>query len=588
MLVVGGWLALASRSDGADGTAEASVAQPEDERPSIAVLPFGNLSGDPANQPFTDGIHGDIILQLSKIGSLKVISRTSVQEYRSPTKSVPEIADELGVGHVLEGEVQRAGDQFRINVQLIDSDTDAHMWSEQYGGELTVANIFSTQSEIATAITDALRATLTQQERAAIARLPTEDLEAYETYTAAMEYFRSSYSEANFRAADLLASQAIERDSSFAEAYALRAATGSMLYWFFFERSDSAAEASYALARRALELQPGLAEGHWALAHWYYRTKLDYDRALEEIDLALRTGPTDAEMEELAGSVLRRKGDMESAVLRYKRAHELDPRSTVAAFSVGETLTLLRQYEEAETWLKDAIEIRPDFGLPYMYLANVRMRSEGDTAGARAWLERKRDLGLIDDQHDLTLRDLYLWAGFPDAALDELRAGPVDSGNQFQFTPATTISGRAWLLRGDTVRARAAFDSARVQLEALLAADPTEPRYRSALGIALAGLGRAEEAIREGREGVRLMPPAVEAWRGTYRVLDLARIYAMTGRTADAVDQLAYLLSIPSEISVWDLRIDPMWEPLRGNARFEELARIGSIERKGPPESEAR
>ncbi len=582
MLVLGGWLALSSR-DASDTSAAAPPASPtslseaaaesQDDRTSIAVLPFRNTSDDPETQPFTDGIHDDLLTQLSKIRSLKVISRTSVEEYRNAAKSIPEIGRELGVDNILEGGVQSAGGAFRINVQLIDAESEGHLWAEQYEGELTVANIFQMQSEIAAAITEALRAQLTESELESIARAPTDDFDAYQDYLQGLVYFRESYTEANHRAADQIATRVIERDPEFAEAYALKSAAGSMLYWFYYDRSDSIVASSRALAERAMEIEPDLPEGHWALAHWYYRTQLDYDRALRELEIAQRSRPSSAEYETTIASILRRKGDMEEAIVHFMRGAELDPRSAMAPYSVGETLALLRRYDEAEGWLRRAYDIRPDFALPYAYMALMKVRADGDTADARMWLERMRDRGIYGDQHDFTLADLALIAGFPDEALAGVQAlgGVVE--NQFRYRPLALLSGLAWRQKGDSVRAVAAFDSARVELEALVAEDPSEPRFRSSLGIALAGLGRAEDAVREGEKGVRLMPVEVEAWRGGYRAIDLARIYSMTGRVDEAIQQLEYVMSIPADLSAWELRLDPMWDPLRGDPRFEALVR---------------
>jgi len=584
-LVVGGWLALSSRSDSSTAeatstgttsdapTAGGAVEEADpDAPPSIAVLPFDNMSRDPETLPFTDGLHDDLLTQLSKIGSLKVISRTSVQEYRDSPKSIPEIGDELGVSYVLEGGVQRAGDQFRLNVQLIDAESEGHVWAEQYTGELTVAGIFAIQTEIATQIAEALQAQLTADQRESLARVPTQDLEAYESYRRGMEYIRESYTESNFRTADRLAEQALERDSTLAEAWALKSVAASSLYWFFFDRSDSLTEASLEQARRALALAPDLPHGHWALGAWHYRVELDYEAALEEIDRALEGMPGEVELLTLAGSVLRRNGDMEEAIRRYEEAHELDPRQALASYSVGETLSLLRRYDEAEPWFRLAIQIRPDFAFPYSFLAANRIRAAGDTAGARELLEELRDLGIYEDGiENAGFVDLYWVERRPEAMRHELEASGSYLNSQFVFEPSPYISGWSWRIAGDGERARAAFDSARVIIEEQLAEAPDDARYHSVLGITLAGLGRDEEAIESARRGLELMPPDKEAWRGSYRLRDLAIVYAMTGRTDESIDLVEELLSIPADFSEWDLRLDPYWDDLRGNPRFEAL-----------------
>ena len=591
MLVLGGWMALSNRgprSDSAEAPA-ATVSQSGtgsvaattvDDRTSIAVLPFRNTSADPETQSFTDGVHDDLLTQLSKIRSLKVISRTSVEEYRETTKSIPEIGQELGVENILEGGVQSAGGAFRINAQLIDAESEGHLWAEQYEGDLSVANIFQMQSEIAAAITEALRAQLTDAERAAIARTPTDDFDAYQDYLQALTYFQESYAESNFRSADAIVSRVLERDPEFAEAWALKGAVGSMLYHFHFDRSDSIVAASREWIERSLELEPDLPEGHAALGHWYYRMQLDYDQALRELEIALEARPSDAGFETTLASVYRRAGDMESSLEHFELGVDLDPRSAMAPFSVGETLILQRRYHEAEPWLRRAMEIRPDFGLPYVYMGRLRIRAEGDTAGARLWLKRISERGIEDEEGEFNIVDLDLLVVRPDSDnLDENRErvlenirgfdGPVN--DQFRHVPLSLLSALVRRQMGDPAGAAAAFDSARTALSALVDEHPEDPRYYSSLGLALAGLGLDDEAVREGREGLRLMPPEVEAWRGGSRVVDLARIYAMTGRTDDAIEQLEHIMSIPGDMSAWELRLDPTWDPLRGDPRFEAL-----------------
>jgi TolB-like protein len=571
------WLTFARGPSGGATGAGADVASADGGAPaaaSIAVLPFANLSGDEETQPFADGLHDDLLTQLSKIGALTVISRTSVQEYRNTTKNVRQIASELGVQTVLEGGVQRAGDQYRINVQLIDADTDAHLWAEQYGGELTTANIFDVQTDIATSIAGALQANLTAGEREQLEHLPTESLEAYEAYQQARER-RRYYEAVDFRTADRLVSRAIQLDPDFAEAWALKGVIASEIYWFYYDRSDSVVAAVDGLSRRALELAPDLAEGHWARGHYYYRTQLDYDRAMAEVELALESRPGEADFVMLAGDILRRNGDMREAVARYERVAELAPRDPNAHGAMCETRTLLREYSEAEASCERALELQPDYFLAFHQLAQIRLAAAGDTARARWWLMEARKAG--DSRSALEGLDLYdiamleRNAGAALEAAEDVRGGAGAFNNQFRYLPISLAAAFAHRLAGDTDAARAAFDSARARLRALVDEDPEEPRYRSALGLALAGLGRDEEAIREGEEGVRLMPPEKEAWRGAWRVADLAQIYAMTGRTGEAMDRLEYLLSVPSDLSVWQLRLDPAWDALRGNPRFEAL-----------------
>jgi TolB-like protein/Tfp pilus assembly protein PilF len=577
-LAAAAWLTLGRGAAGgataADdrGTANASAASGAPTRASIAVLPFANLSGDEETQPFADGLQDDLLTQLAKIGALTVISRTSVQEYRNTTKNVRQIASELGVATVLEGGVQRAGDRYRINVQLIDAASDAHLWADQYSGELTTANIFDVQTDIATSIAGALQANLTAGERESLERLPTESLEAYQSYQQARE-LRRGYSEVDLRAADRLVSQAVEADSDFVEAWALKAVIASEIYWFYYDRSDSIVNAADEVSRRALELAPGLAEGHWARGHYYYRTQLDYDRAMAEVETALEERPGEADFISLSGDILRRQGNTREALARYERVAELAPRDPNAQHAVCGTRTLLRQFEAAAVSCERAVELQPDYFIAYRTLAEDRIGAAGDTAGARRWLTEARNQGGGRAAlEDMELYDLEMLERNAEGAIEE--AANVTGGvfnNQYRYVPASLAAAFARSLAGDTEGARASFDSARAELQALVDEHPDEPRYRSSLGLALAGLGRNEEAIGEGEEGLRLMPPEKEAWRGAWRLADLARIEAMTGRQEEAIGRLERLLSMPSDLSVWMLRLDPAWDPLRENPRFKAL-----------------
>ena len=429
------------------------------------------------------------------------------------------------------------------------------------------------EAEIASEITAALRTRLSPEERARIARRPTEDVEAYEAYLRGLDYWQSGYGESTLRAAAGMAALALERDASFAEAWALKSLISGELFWFFFDRSDSIQEATHREALRSLELNPEASLGHQALAAYHYRIRLDYDRALESVDRFLSLQPATAEIEGLAGAILRRKGDAEAALARFKAGAELDPRNFSATTEVGETAYLLRRHEEAETWLRRSLGLRPDAAIAFTYLAANRLRADGDTTGAREWIEEARTAGVYRPERDmLTLIDIALAANQPERAIaeSELLRGPID--NQFYYTPATLARGLAWRLEGNVSRAVAAFDSARIELEAEVEQSPTEPRLRSALGLALAGLGRKDEALRQGREGVRLMPPEVEAWRGRWRVFQLARIETMVGESDSAIEHLRSLLAVPFDLTAAELRVDPAWDPLRGDPRFEALA----------------
>jgi len=575
LMVGGAWWVGRESAGGGSNAAEAASAVPSfdtEERPSIAVLPFTNLSGDAETQPFTDGVHDDILTQLTKIGSLKVISRTSVQEYRATSKNIREIAGELGVATVLEGGVQRAGDQVRINVQLIDARTDAHLWAERYNRELTAANIFRIQTEIAEAIAGALQARLTPEERESLTERPTESIEAWENYRRGRAFiFKGDYHEAVFRAAESFLSRAIAGDSSFALPQAYLGMTYANLYWFHHDRSPSLRDAALAAARRALELDSQLPDAHHALGEIYYRFDLDYDRAMAELELAERGLPGSSHIQETAGAVLRRKGDFEGALGRFRRAVELDPRSPLAVYSLGETLALLRRFDEARPFLVRYRELAPDQLQPYVARSSTAVLAEGDVAKARGFLDEGRKVGAVPANEPY-----YVQLAYYDRDAAEMRrlldiAEDPWLDDQYEFAPRALGYARAFTLAGDDGRARAYYDSARVELQARIAADPEDPRFHSALGIVEAGLGDGTAAVQAGERGLELMPPEREAWRGTQRVYDLARVYAAVGRHDEAVDLLQDLLARPASVTRQLLRLDPAFDPLREHPGFREL-----------------
>ncbi len=315
---------------------------------SLAILPFTNASHDPANEPITNGIHDDLLTQVSKIAAIKVISRTSVMEYKDTSRNLKKIAEELDVAHVLEGSVQRSGDRVRINVQLIDADTDRHLWAETYDRELTARNIFEIQGEIARTVAGQLQATLMPHASARFAAVPTENLDAYELYRRGIT-LNDEHSDAQslLKAAELF-EQALKLDPKFAVAAAELGNQHAFIYWMYFDHTEERMDRAKAAIDRAFELSPGLIEAHVALGYYYYWRYLDYDRALQEFGKALEQEPNNMEAIRGTGSVLRRKGRFPEALNMYRRALELDPRSVNNVATLAETLGLMRQFEEAD------------------------------------------------------------------------------------------------------------------------------------------------------------------------------------------------------------------------------------------------
>ncbi len=566
VLVAGGgwWVLGRGAGPGADDVADV-------DRRSVAVLPFTNLSRDEANQPFTDGIHDDLLTQLSKISELKVISRTSVQEYRNTTKNLREIGMELGVAAVLEGGVQRAGDQVRINVQLIDASSDQHLWAETYNRTLSVANIFAIQSEIASAIADALRAKLSPEERQRIEARPTDDLRAYDFYLRGKEYFnRPGWQVTDFGSAQRLFEQAVEIDPDFAAAHAWLSMIHSRFYHFFFDRSDERLSAARAAAQRALTIDPELPEAHLAQSYFHYWVFREFDAALAELAIAERGLPGDAELVKLRAYIYRRQGRWEEALAALQRAAVLDPRDSNVPLEIGETYAALQRYDEAERQFKRALELAPDNYPAEVDLALLPLNRDGDPGPLRQ----------VTRRIDPALSFMVFWGRFHGdlfardyTAARETVAGSPDEVLRTQWIhyPKPLLSSWIHQFSGSPAAARAAFDSARAILEAELVERPADYRLHAALGQALAGLGRKDEAIRSGRRALEMFPASKDAYLSPESQLALAYIYASVGEPDSAVARLEHYFSGAHIWSAKAIALDPRLDGLKDHTGFQAL-----------------
>jgi serine/threonine-protein kinase len=472
-------------------------------------------------------------------------------QYKGTTKNIREIGEELGVATLVEGEVQRVGDRVRIRAQLIDARADEHVWSEQYERQLT--DVFAIQSDIAQRVAAGLRATLTDAEREAIQQKPTDNLEAHEYYVSAIELSERSELEEDWRLALRLTEKAVELDPRFAQAWALQSELHTLLYVFRWDRSEERLAKAKSAAFEAFELRAGLGEAHRALGVYYFLGFWDYEPALDQFSLALKRTPNDARTWYFIARVQERQGRWQESVDSYTKAVELNPRAAAPVASLADSYAL---HFEEKAWL---------------YL-----EWQGSTEKARAELEEQSlVVGSVED------RPIgYRWQPFIElferdysAALERLSLASLDNFESwaFYFVPKALLYAQVYGLMGQSERELAYYDSARAILETELEENTEDHRLHGSLGIAYAGLGRRDDAIREAKLGVELMPVERRAWEGTYRVEDLARVYVMVGEYDAGIDQLDYLLSIPGEISVPLLRIDPTWDSLRGHPRFQAM-----------------
>jgi serine/threonine protein kinase/tetratricopeptide (TPR) repeat protein len=544
--------------------------KPESGRKMLAVLPFENL-GALEQEYFADGITDEITTQLAKVSGLGVISRTSVIPYKDTKKSVKQIGKELGVQYLLEGTIlwDKSGgnNRVRINPQLIRVKDGTHVWAESY--DRVLEQIFALQSDIANKIAFALDITLIETEKRSIAAKPTDNLEAYEYYLRG-EDFRNRVTTGN--SMDMY-QKAVELDPNFALAYARLSVEHSFQYFAYRDRTDERLIKAKETADRALELNPELPEAHLALGYYYYWGRKDYDRALEQFTIAQRGQPNNSDLLAAIGYVQRRQGKFEQAVTSLKEAVGLDPRSSDKAEELEATYRILSKYAEAENYLDRAISLEPNWPTVYSDKIWLYLVSEGDTRKARKVLQEatgKADMSRLV----LDLVRLDIIDGDYGAALGRLPGvGVYVDVDGFNDTTSYFLTkAQIYGLLNQPQRKLACYDSARIILENKVQLRSEAALFHSQLGIAYAGLDRGEEAIREGKKGMKLLPVSKDAVEGPDYVRNLAQIYVMVGDYDSAIDQLEYLLSIPSlNFSISYMRIDPTWASIRNHPRFQKL-----------------
>jgi TolB-like protein/Flp pilus assembly protein TadD len=550
---------------------------------SIAVLPFENLSDDPQNAYFADGVHDDILSSLAKISDLKVISRTSVRQYKEGARNLREIGQALGVAHILEGTVRRAGNRVRVNAQLINAQTDAHIWADTFDRELT--NLFALQSELAERITAALRANLSARERASMQIHPTSDLAAYELFLRARDLFRwSGVGDPleNGEKALRLIDQAVARDPQFALAYCLGSRLNAELYWFGHDRSRARLNNAKAAADVALRLQPDLGDAHLALAFFHYYGYRDYKRAQTEIEIAQRATPNDAEVWDGSGAIDRRDGRWNEAIANFEKARYLDPRNFSVISNLAETLIAMRRYAEAQHAIDNALLVNPNAHLFSIERASIELKKSGDTAPLRAVLRAiPRDFDPGGAVTTVGIRLSLMERDFAEAAR-QLAASPhdrlTDSGyggtagmiDGYAF-PNSWYEGLVARAHGNFDTAQHAFEEAGRVVEVDLAKWPDDVKTIMMLALIHAALGRKEDALREGRRAVELLPISKDAYDGPILATNLAAIYAQVGERDLALDQLATLAEVPNGPTPGTLRVEPEWDPLRGDPRFDKV-----------------
>jgi TolB-like protein/Tfp pilus assembly protein PilF len=541
---------------------------------SIAVLPFENLSDEKENAYFADGIQDDVLTNLSKIGDLKVISRTSVMPYRGKTQNLREIGKTLGVSNILEGSVRRSGNRVRVNVQLIDAMTDEHLWASDYDRDLT--DVFAIQTDLAQKITEALQAKLSPSERAQIERKPTENGEAYLAFVQAHNLQNAVEDLGKLKQSEQLYARAIELDPKFALALACYSQLES---WIFhtFDPTQERREKAGTLAERALQLQPDLPETHLALGFSYYYGDNNYDAALREFEIARQGLPNESDAYLAIGAIQRRQGKWVESTANLEKAVSLNPKDTFPLQNLAFNYQMLRNFDAANKTIDRGLQINPRGVGLWEIKSKLAIGEKGDLsvsekafqavtsmpmsnveklwiASARAevfLLERKYKEGLREAE---SLPDDLLRTEFPQHL----------SGKYY-------LIGFARKALQDEAGARAVFLRAKELLDAQLKESPDAADMHIQLAKVLAYLGEKDAALAEARRATELVPESKDAFGGPEIAAGVAEVHAILGDNGRAIEILDRLLSRPSAVTVQGLKVNPIWDSLRSDPRFQAL-----------------
>jgi TolB-like protein/Tfp pilus assembly protein PilF len=546
---------------------------------SIAVLPFENFSGQPENAYFADGIQDDILTNLSKIGDLKVISRTSVMAYRKTQKSVPQIGKELGVSAILEGSVRRERDRVRVSVQLINAENDHHIWAEDYDRDLT--DIFAIQTDLAQKIARELQAQLSPSEKTQITHRPTENGEAYLAFIEAHNLQANVEEIGKLRQAQKLYERAIELDPNFVSAVANLSILHS---WILhnFEPTDAERDRARTYAQRALSLQPDCPEAHLARGYYLYYGERNFEGALGEFAIAQKGLPNNAGVYLVIGAIQRRQGKWKESTDNLETAVNLNPNDDWPRQNLYLNYQMQRNFKEANRVIDRGLAINPKSFILWSRKAEAALFERGDLTvaeGKLTSLDEEEANGKLKDLAPETLlnimiakANLAVLRGDYPAALEAIRQVPLDQPSaKSHIIETKLLEGIVEEKMGHLEAARSAFLSAKEAAEAAVKEAPNEASRHAALARCLARLGEKEAAIAEAKHAIELSPESVDAFEGPKFSQVLAEVYAVTGENGKALELLEGLLNRPSDVTTAFLKIDPALEKLRADPSFQEL-----------------
>ena len=540
---------------------------------SIAVLPFENFSDDKENAYFADGIQDDILTNLSKIGDLKVISRTSVMPYRGKEKNVREIAQALGVSAILEGSVRKSGNRVRVNVQLINAVNDEHIWSDVYDRDLT--DVFAIQTDLAKKIAEELHAKLSPIEKEQMTRKPTENGEAYLAFVQAHNFHREVEDFPKLKQAEQLYERALQLDPNFALAAASYSRLESWIY-HTYEPTAERANNSRSLANRALQLQPDLPEGHLALGFSIYYVERDFNRALSELALAQKGLPNDSEVYLSIGAIQRRQGKWAESNANLEKAVELSPNETWPMQNLVLNYQMLRRFDDANKLMDRALKLAPESFNLWSVKAQLEISEKGTFEIVERGVEAMKTHPMNDTDRihfsAALAQTRLLQRRCPEALelvnglTDEMLATDVEG-----LMSKYGVIGIAKKCMGDEAGAREAFLKAKEIAQKWLNEAPQEPKRHEPLAEVLAWLGEKDAAIAEAKRAVELLPESADAFDGPVCTQRLAEVYMIVGEHDKAIEILDGLLTRPTQVTVATVKVNPIWDPVRQDPRFIEM-----------------
>lgn len=540
---------------------------------SIAVLPFENLSDEKENAYFADGVQDDVLTNLSKIGDLRVISRTSVMQYRGRPTNLRDIGKALGVSNILEGSVRRSGNRVRVNVQLIDANTDEHLWANDYDGDVT--DVFALQSDLARKIADQLKAKLSPAEETQMTRRPTENGEAYLAFVQAHDLSCAVEDLTKLKQSEQLYQRAIELDPNFALALARYSQLESWMQRTH-DASSEHREKARTLAERALQLQPDLPEAHLALGFSYYYGDNNYEAALKEFEIAQRALPNESEVYLAIGAIQRRRGKWAESTANLEKAANLNPKDTWPLQNLAMNYQMLRNFDVANKTVDRGLQVNPKAIGLWETKAKLALGEKGDFGVCEQVLEKVKSFPMSDEERLMMVGGEANFLLLQRKYQQLLQLGQQFRDDLFAAVPGSLALkyfsiGVAQKALGDDAAARPAFLKAKDILEEQVKQRPDDAYSHVQLAKILAWLFEKDAAIAEAQQAMNLRPESKDAFEGPPITEQAAQVYAILGDNAREIELLDGLLSRPSEVTLQVLKVNPAWDPLRNDPGFQAL-----------------